>query len=161
MDDPSPGPQSCTVGIDDSATFRAAAFRSYARDFLRAYSSLEGGRGFSPVRYFLICRAIELAAKAMHIGRDPSGRSVKQIGHFLEKACEPSVLAGCGVELDTDELAELSKADAYYKDRGFKYFLFDNKVDESGPEKILKGWPGLPSLGALEGILAKPLAPPL
>jgi hypothetical protein len=44
-------------------------FQLYAKDFYEAYKKHKGGSRFSPARLFLLCRSIELAAKALHLGK--------------------------------------------------------------------------------------------
>ncbi len=45
------------------------AFQWYAKDFYEAYKKHKGGSRFSPARLFLLSRSIELAAKALHLGK--------------------------------------------------------------------------------------------
>jgi hypothetical protein len=46
-------------------------FRRDARDYFRAYLNFRRGAGeFSPVPFFLCCRAIELALKAKHLEKE-------------------------------------------------------------------------------------------
>ena len=89
---------------------------------------------------------------------------MKRLDHDLEAACEASVFAHFGITLIAAEMLELRKANKYYKGKGFEYFLFKFsgvKMERSGPQQALFGWPGLPDESVLESILNKLLTPKL
>jgi hypothetical protein len=70
---------------------RPVGFALYAEEFLIAADSIpatsraRGNTTFSPVPYYLLCRALELALKAYLIERHVSeGKLTKRYGHNLE-----------------------------------------------------------------------------
>ena len=140
------------------------AFQFYAKDFREAYGKHKGGRTFSPARLFLLTRSIELAAKALHLGQGRMVDDLLRLGHNLEAACEPSLLRQYGIDITTSEKTEVAKANQYYKGKGFEYFWFTMpgvRVDRSGPQQALSGWPNLPDEKILEVLLEKLLMPKL
>jgi hypothetical protein len=74
---------------------------------------------FSPIPYFLLCRAIELEIKARHLKR-LTQEEVKKFGHRLLKAYE--ALDAQEQILSQNELAVLKTADELYQDTDFAYF---------------------------------------
>jgi hypothetical protein len=141
-----------------NANITPFAFQHYARDFYSAFKKHQGGPPFSPARLFLLSRSIELAAKALHFQAGATSDGVRDINHDLEAACGASTLAKFGVVLTTQEVEELSKANAYYKGKGFEYFLFKHgatQFDRSGPQMALAGWPDLPDETVLEALLKR------
>jgi hypothetical protein len=140
------------------------AFQHYARDFYSAFKKQQGGPPFSPARLFLLSRSIELAAKSLHFQAGVTSSAVRDIDHDLEAACGVHILAAFGVVLTSQEAEELSKANAYYKGKGFEYFLFKQSAtafDRSGPQMALAGWPDLPDEAVLEALLEQLLNVPL
>lgn len=149
-------------GID--ANIAPFAFQHYAKDFFEAYRKHKGGAKFSPARFFLLTRSIELAAKGLHLAQGRKFSDISRINHDLEAACEQGILTAYGIALTTAEQAELKKANRYYKGKGFEYFLFKFpgvSVDRSGPQQALSGWPDLPDENVLEALLTRLLAPRL
>ena len=70
----------------------SALFRQHAKDFYQYHRSFKGP-DFSPVPYFLLCRAIELQFKAVHLEQFKSAHpghqtqaDVKKFGHDLIKS---------------------------------------------------------------------------
>jgi hypothetical protein len=135
---------------------RPFAFQYYAKDFFAAYRSHRNTDKFSPARLFLICMSIELAAKAFHVAEGKSGDDLKKkLGHRLGRACNLSVLAKYGIALEIPELVELDRADDYYVERGFQYFIFGPTDAGGGPTLALRGWPDLPNEQILVTIFEK------
>src|SRR5580658_504835 len=93
------------------------AFQHYAKDFYEAYKKHKSNQRFSPARFFLLTRSIELAGKALHAGN--GFRNFRKLGHGLKAACKAGVLAKYAITLTSAEQAELRKADRYYKVKGF------------------------------------------
>jgi hypothetical protein len=140
------------------------AFQHYAKDFLAAYSNHKPGPKFSPARFFLLTRSIELAAKSLHLAQGRVLGDVLALQHDLEAACAPKVLEAYGITVTASEAMELGKANRYYKGKGFEYFLFKFPgvpMERSGPQQALSGWPDLPDEGVLEGLVTRLLAPKL
>ena len=150
------------AGFD--ANISPFAFQFYAKDFLQAYKKHQGGHKFSPARFFLLTRSIELAAKALHLGQGRLVDDLRRLGHDLEAACDPSLLMRYGINITAAERTEVAKANEYYEGKGFEYFWFKMPgvpIDRSGPQQALSGWPNLPDEMVLEGLVDKLLAPKL
>jgi len=147
-----------------SVSITPFAFQHYAKDFYEAYQKHKGGPKFSPARFFLITRSIELAAKSLHLAAGRTAKDLKELGHDLEAACEGSVLAQFRITLTSTEAEELKKANQYYEGKGFEYFLFKFpgvSMERSGPQQALSGWRGLPDETVLESLLLKLVSPKL
>jgi hypothetical protein len=137
------------------------AFQHYAKDFYSAYCQCKSDAAFSPARLFLVCRSIELAAKALHFSTGQSTDQVKKLNHDLFAACDETVLANSHVVLSQAEKENLEKANKYYKDKGFEYFLFkypNVPVDHSGPQLAAQGWPDRPDETILASVVEKLIA---
>ena len=86
---------------------------------------------FSPVPYFLLCRAIELQFKAVHLEQLKAGHpghqtqyDVKKLfNHKLIKSYE--ALPATDRTLSREQLKLLKKADEIYKGKGFEYVDID------------------------------------
>ncbi len=148
-------------GID--ANSAPHAYQFFAQDFFAAYTNHKGrSKPFSVARLFLLGRSIELAAKAIHLHGTPPKDVVFELSHDLIKACDPEFLSGKGIHLDENETKALEKMNAYYKDKGFEYFLYaskpypkDTERFRTGAAKALAGWPDLPDENVLEGVYEK------
>lgn len=99
---------------------------------------------YEPVRYYLVCHAIELALKAylslhhvtMHeLSESPYGHKLDII---LSKAEAKGLLAL--VSLSTDQLAEIRKATKYYNGKLFEYPAYG---------EAFRAYPDLPNLTTL------------
>ena len=142
-----------TEGLNANIT--PFAFQHYAKDFLGAFKSHKSDVKFSPARLFLVCRSIELAAKSLNLIAGRSLEKLKTMSHDLEKACDASVLCQNNINLTAQEKDELRKANAYYKGKGFEYFIFKHPtvaLESAGPELAAQGWPSLPDEVILEQI---------
>ncbi len=142
-----------------NANIRPYAFQFYARDFYKAYKKHKDGLPFSPARFFLLSRSIELAAKSLYLADGMPAEDLNNINHDLSKACDPDILKKFGVSLSSDQISELLKANDYYKHKGFEYFLYkygnwkSSDFGSSGPQMALTGWPNLPDVNILESIV--------
>src|SRR5208337_654770 len=132
-------------------------FRLWAKEFYecyRCYRSFERTSDFSPVPYFLLCRAIELQFKAFHLAAlgqsavKNTGKSavdvVKEYKHHLTKSYNdlPATLR----TLSTEEFRLLKKANRIYSGKGFEYF----NVGHAG-----RGFSNFPDLYALDALATK------
>lgn len=99
-------------------------FKNIAKDFFKCYLDFEPVPGhFSPVPYFLCCRAIEMAFKAIHL--DTKNRKfAKSLNHNLVNSYDK--LDKEHKILSKDELSLLRKANAGYlaNDHGGKGFEY-------------------------------------
>ena len=98
---------------------------------------------FSPVPYFLLCRAIELEIKARHLKR-LTLKEVKKFRHRLLKAYK--ALDAQEQILSQSEVEVLTAADQIYGDKEFEYFR---------QEDALTGSSRFPDLDMLDTIAKK------
>lgn len=111
--------------------FSPAAFRRWANQFYQCRQSFQCP-DFSPVPYFLLCRAIELQFKAVHLEQlkaDHPGHQTqydvkKLFNHKLIKSYE--ALPAAHRTLSREQLKLLKKADEIYKGKGFEYVNVDH-----------------------------------
>lgn len=123
------------------------AFRRWARHYLQCRHDFRPPEGYSPVPYFLLCRAIELELKARHLEALRQHQVKKQFGHNLIKAY--AALPAEQQTLAEDELEVLAAANEVYVDKGFEYMNM---------EDALSGFRRSPDLAKLDQI-AKRLIP--
>ena len=120
-------------------------FHYYASHFLGAARSAPPARGFSPVAYYLYCRALELVLKALLLerGEPKSELKKKALGHDLLRILAKADELGLAslVKVTAVERDELRKANDYYVDKGFEYFRVIPAVT---------GYSGLPDLAVLD-----------
>jgi hypothetical protein len=103
-------------------------FRRWARHFLASRESfVSPDPGFSPVPYFLNCRAIELELKARHLEHVNQKEVKDRFGHNLERAYQN--LPKEQQSLSPGELKTLQAANNIYKDKGFEYFSVLHAVE--------------------------------
>lgn len=124
----------------------------YALEFLEAanavpqQSTAKGSPEFSPVRYYLCCRALELSLKAFLLTKGQTAKELKdKLGHDLEKLWVEANSRGLGQivgGLSPQFEADLKDANHYYKGKAFEYFDFT---------KWAHGYKGLPELGRFKG----------
>ncbi len=129
-------------------------FHLYASEFLVAARAIPLSRTFSPVRYFLYCRAIELALKAFLLasGVGKSALTKKdKFGHNLVRGLDWAKERGLHGFISVTEMwaGELRKANAYYDSKAFEHF-------DVG--KAARGYSDLPSLKVLDEFAASLLA---
>lgn len=126
--------------------FSAYAFHRYARDFYKCRRDFVPEGRFSPIPYFLLCRAIELELKSRHLEQVGQSSVKGQFGHDLIRAYE--ALPAHLQSLSTDELVELQKASEIYKppNKGFEYVHSHDAAH---------GYSSFPDLAILDGIAKK------
>lgn len=120
------------------------AFHRWATHYYKCHQDFQCPHPFSPVPYFLLCRAIELGLKAKHleVKRQPEVKSA--FGHHLVKSYE--ALPIDFQQLSDDDLLILKRASAIYASKGFEYF---------NPEDALTGYSRFPNLAALDAVTKK------
>ena len=120
-------------------------FRRWAKHFLACRESfISPDPGFSPIPYFLNCRAIELELKARHLESVNQKEVKDKYGHNLDRAYQNLPLAR--QSLTRGELKTLQAANNIYKDKGFEYF----NVLHAGT-----GFSKFPDLSALDAVTVK------
>ncbi len=119
-------------------------FHKYASDYLDTADKWTNESNYSPVPYFLYCRAIELGLKAYLLAKGKNLDWVKDtLRHDLASGLSYSIQNSMDEVLSTEEMEkkEIEKANKYYKTKGFEYFDVSNHVT---------GLKGLPNLGVLK-----------
>ncbi len=127
-----------------NANLAPDAFLRWARHYHACRHSFQPPDRFSPVPYFLLCRAIELAVKARHLGTLTQDDVKHRFGHDLVKAY--AALNPVHRVLGVDEERVLTAASEIYAEKGFEYF---------DPEDALTGFSRYPSLDDLDAIARK------
>lgn len=127
-----------------NANLAPDAFHRWATHYQKCRMDFQCPHGFSPVPYFLLCRAIELEIKARHLKRMTQVEVKDKFGHNLEKAYD--ALDSAEKSLTQIEEDTLRRASKIYDDKGFEYF---------DPEAALKGYKGFPDLTLLDSIARK------
>jgi hypothetical protein len=121
------------------------AFHRYATHYLKCKRDFQCPDKFSPVPYFLLCRAIELEIKARHLKHASQKKVKDKFRHrFAEAydALEPSEQI-----LNKEEERTLRLANDIYNDnKGFEYF---------SPMDALTGYNRFPDLVLLDVIASK------
>lgn len=129
-----------------SATFRMdpVGFAVYADQFRKAAQSIREDAKFTPVPYYLYCRALELIVKAFLLTKGHELSELKaEYGHDLValwKAAVKDGLADAVPELPPEIESVLALINPYYKGKAFEYFDF---------ERWAHGYEDLPSLHLL------------
>lgn len=123
------------------------AFRKWARQYYDCAGPLLSKTDFSPVPYFLLCRAIELELKAEHLETKRQPEVKRDFGHDLAKSY--AALPGHRQVLAAGESNVLNQANAIYSAKGFEYF---------NPEHALRGYSQYPDLSSLNAVARKLLA---
>lgn len=119
-------------------------FHLWAQQYLQCRRDFRAPEGFSPVPYFLLCRAIELELKAKHLHAKKQSEVKRNYQHDLIKAydaLEPNRQILAAREKDV-----LARANALYKGKGFEYWT---------PANALRGFSSAPDLAILDSIAQK------
>jgi len=97
-------------------------FHLYAQKFLEA--APPSSARYSPVPFYCVCRAIELALKSFLSARGIPVKKLKTLGHDLQALLQTASAQGIAdhCSFSDVEKAELLKANTYYSDKGFEYF---------------------------------------
>jgi hypothetical protein len=121
------------------------AFHRWATHYLKCKKDFQCPHPFSPVPYFLLCRAIELEIKAKHLKTMTQNQVKSRFGHDLVKAY--NALAQDEKTLNRSEEDTLQVANTIYNDnKGFEYF---------SPEDALTGYKRFPKLELLDSLASK------
>ena len=124
-------------------------FIVYAEDFLSAFYSFTSEKPFSPAKYYLVCRSIELAFKSfLSLNKIPIREIRYALGHDLMKILSKvkDVDINKVVEISDREETEIKKANNWYSRKGFEYFAIKN---------ILESKETLPNLDILQLLAAR------
>lgn len=126
------------------ANLSPMAFQKWARQYYECAIPLLSQTEFSPVPYFLLCRAIELQLKAEHLEIKLQPEVKSSFGHHLVKSY--MALPHHRQVLVATELNLLKQADSIYSSKGFEYF---------NPEHAMRGYSQYPNLAALDAVAQK------
>ena len=125
----------------------ASAFRKWADHYYQCRHSFRYTDEFSPVPYFLLCRAIELQLKAFHLEQHIQKEVKDMFGHNLVTSYKALPLAM--QILSGTEFALLEKANTIYSAKGFEYINVGDAV---------RGFSTFPDLVSLDALAKKLLA---
>jgi len=105
----------------DHGNLSPTLFHAYAIQYLQCERSFTTDAKYSPVPYFLLCRAIELELKAKHLESKSRTEVKQQYGHNLTKSYDD--LSSSNKTLDASEYTVLVHASKIYDvpNRGFEY----------------------------------------
>jgi hypothetical protein len=124
-------------------------FQMYAQHYYECRQSFVHD-GFSPVPYFLLCRAIELALKSRHLKSKMRHIVKREYGHNLLKAYDE--LLEAEKILDDAEYATLQTASDIY-DMPYKGFEYCTVYDAG------RGFSNFPNLAVLNEVARKLVEP--
>jgi hypothetical protein len=119
-------------------------FHTYAIHYIQCKCSFTKADTYSPVLYFLLCRAIELELKAKHLESKSRNEIKDKYGHNLLKSYDE--LPNEQQILNQSEHQELKNASVIYNKKGFEYVSVYDAVT---------GMKYFPSLTMLEQIATK------
>ena len=127
-----------------NANLAPEAFHRWATHYYKCRRDFQCPDRFSPVPYFLLCRAIELEIKARHLKGMTQAEVKRKFGHDLEGAyyaLDPAEKA-----LTRSEEHTLRVASDIYNAKDFEYF---------DPQDALTGYSRFPDLTSLDSIASK------
>lgn len=119
------------------------AFHMWAGHFYQCRQDFSV-QGFSPIPFFLLCRAIELEIKSRFLKQQRQKQVKARFSHDLMKAY--NALGLSERILDSQETQILRDANNIYKEKRFEYF---------DPEDALLGYSRYPDLDALDSVAQK------
>lgn len=120
------------------------AFHRWATHYYKCKQDFEPPHKFSPVPYFLVCRAIELEIKSRHLKNSKQQDVKDKYGHDFMRSYK--ALPHADKVLSDDELTVLERANIIYKSKGFEYFK---------PVDALTGYSAYPDLEELDAVAIK------
>jgi hypothetical protein len=129
-------------GID--ANLSPDAFHRWAMHYYKCRHDFASPHKFSPVPYFLLCRAIELELKSRHLQGKRHLEVKRAYGHHLTKAY--AGLPPSEQILTPEEVVVLEQASDIYASKGFEYFEL---------EDALTGFHRFPDLSMLDRVAKK------
>src|SRR5262249_54845366 len=98
------------------ANISPEAFHRWACHYLKCKQDFQSPEAFSPVPYFLLCRALELEIKSRHLQSKNQSQVKEDFGHNIFKAYD--ALEQTQKILSIDEVEVLRKASDIYKEKG-------------------------------------------
>jgi hypothetical protein len=119
-------------------------FALWARHYLQCRRDFRPPDCWSPVPFFLLCRAIELQLKAWHLEDKRQNEVKRDYGHDLMKSY--AALPDEKKVLTDAQMVALNAANAMYIDKGFEYM---------SPSDAGTGFSRAPDLAVLDAIAIK------
>jgi hypothetical protein len=119
-------------------------FHIYATQYYQCKQTFRHREPFSPVPYFLLCRAIELELKAKHLALKSRAEVKSDYGHNLTKSYDD--LDATDKTLSAAEYADLKSASEIYNVKGFEYCTVSDAVT---------GFNNFPDIASLDLIAKK------
>lgn len=111
--------------------FSPYGFISYSQDFYQAFCNHITDRPFSPAKYYLGCKSIELSLKAFLLLNGKSRNYISNtISHNLEKSlekCNEFRLQSL-VSISANQEKEIVNLNSWYERKGFEFFEMKNLV---------------------------------
>jgi hypothetical protein len=126
------------------SNFSAYAFHRWAVDYYKCRHDFVSAHSFSPVPYFLLCRAIELELKARHLEKRRQRRVRETFRHRIKSAY--LALPPRQKTLSPAELLVLKQANSIYATKGFEYI---------NPQDAATAYERFPNLDALDAVAKK------
>jgi len=124
------------------------AFHHFAARYRDVARTAQVSSGFSPVPYYLYCRALELSFKAFLLLNGVTKKEIKAkaLGHDLVRNLDRAEGLGLSsvVSVSAQEREEVVKANAYYFDKDFEY---------ANIMRAVRGYRDLPDLAVLDGLV--------
>jgi hypothetical protein len=124
------------------------AFHHFAMRFRDVARIAEVSSGFSPVPYYLYCRALELSLKAFLLLNGITKQQImrKDLGHDLIRNLERAQTLGLSkiFVVSEQQRAEVEKANSYYVGKDFEY---------ANVMRAVKAYPALPDLIVLDRLV--------
>jgi hypothetical protein len=117
------------------------AFHLWAKHYYQCRVSFKCSDPFSPVPYFLLCRAIELHFKAILLETQNQAAVKTSYGHNLIQAYR--ALPPAFQTLSQEQIALLDQANRIYRSKGFEYINIGDAACG------FSTFPDLPALDAL------------
>src|SRR5215510_8907517 len=108
--------------------FSPFGFISYSEDFYEACCSYVTRRPFSPAKYYMACRSIELSLKAFLLLKGVTRDELKSLGHDLDKIlrrCKKLEISSL-VCISASQELYIEALNKWYARKGFEYFELAN-----------------------------------
>jgi len=131
-----------------NANLAPDAFHRWAQHYYKCKQDFASPQRFSPVPYFLLCRAIELELKARHLNMMTQEEVKSAFGHDLMRAYD--ALPPPQKQLDSAEVLLLRHASVIYCGKGVEYFDAENALT------AYKRYPDLAALDRVARSLVEP-----
>ena len=146
----------CVIKFESGHYFMSPfGFISYSEDFYEACCSHITHRPFSPAKYYMACRSIELSLKAFLLLKGVTRDQLKKkpLWHDLHKILKKCKELGISnlVSISSSQELYIESLNKWYVRKGFEYFELENLV--SSPKSL----PNITEIQELANFLIKGL----